>query len=185
MREVKEANGRIISIFGNSRCQPHDEAYRQAEDLGKLLADAGYTVCTGGYAGVMEGASRGARLAGGEVIGMTVDIFSDPPNAYLTREIRTKTLHSRLELVSELSDGFIALQGGIGTITEVALIWNLLTTKSIHPPKPLILVGRPWRQTVQAWTEHLAFRPRDLRFATVVQTAVEAISELNLQLQTA
>jgi hypothetical protein len=184
MVESKEANGRVICIFGNSRCTPAAEEYHQAETLGRLLAEAGYAICTGGYAGVMEAASRGAKHAGGEVIGITVDIFSVPPNTYLSREIRTRTLHSRLELISELSDGFIALRGGIGTITEVALIWNLLTTKSINPPKPLILLGRSWRRTVQAWTENLAFRNKDLSYATVVESADAAVSELVLQLKT-
>ena len=183
MVESKEANGRVICIFGNSRCTWEEEEYRQAERLGQLLAEDGYAVCTGGYAGVMEAASRGAKQAGGEVIGITVDIFSAPPNTHLTRDIRTKSLHHRLELISELSDGFIALRGGIGTITEVALIWNLLTTKSIDPIKPLVLLGRPWSRTVQAFTENLAFRTNDLTYATVVETADEAVREINIQLK--
>lgn len=182
MSEVKHPNGRVISIFGNSRCSTQDEEYHQAELLGKLLAEAGFTVCTGGYAGVMEAASRGAREAGGEVIGITVDIFSEPPNSFLSREIRTETLHRRLEVVSEMSDGFIALNGGIGTVAEVALIWNLLTTGSINPAKPFILLGRPWEHTIQAFTEHLAFREKDLRYAKIVGTAAEAVSELTLHL---
>jgi hypothetical protein len=183
MVEAKAANGSVVSIFGNSRCSPQDEEYRQAEILGGLLAAAGFTVCTGGYAGVMEAASRAAREAGGEVIGITVDIFSDPPNNFLSREIRTETLHRRLEVVSQMSDGFIALNGGIGTIAEVALIWNLLTTKSINPARPFILLGRPWENMIQAFTKHLAFRAKDLTYATVVATAAEAVSELTLHLQ--
>ncbi|RMG50099.1 MAG: LOG family protein, partial [Acidobacteria bacterium] len=66
---------KTVCIFGNSRCSVDAEEYRHAEQLGRLLGRAGAIVCTGGYDGVMEAASRGARRAGGVVIGVTVDIF--------------------------------------------------------------------------------------------------------------
>jgi len=169
----------IISIFGGSRCQPGDWEYQEAERLGRQLAEAGYTVCTGGYAGVMEAANRGAWLAGGDSWGITVDVFSEPPNPYLSREIRTRDLLERLKVVSELAQGFVALRGGIGTLAEVALFWNLALLGQATPNRPVILLGECWDPILASLLEHLAFRPKDLSAVVRVRSAEEAVREIS------
>lgn len=171
---TKDKGQKIICIFGNSRCTPEASEYQEAEQLGRLLAESNLTVCTGGYDGVMEAASRAARLAGGEVIGVTADIFRSKPNPYLTREIRVPNLFTRLKTLAELADGFVGLRGGIGTVTEVALIWNLLVLGWFVPPKPFLLIGPQWRRVVEAWAANLAVDGRDLPHATIVDSAEEA-----------
>lgn len=166
----------VISIFGGSRCSPEAPEYREAERLGRQLAQAGYIVCTGGYAGVMEAANRGARLAGGESWGVTVEIFPDPPNLYLSREIRARDLLERLQIIRELAQGFIALRGSIGTLAEVALFWNLAVLD--RAPKPLILLGTCWDPILRDLQEHLAFRPEDLAVLIFADSAEDAVREI-------
>lgn len=66
-------NGPIVTIFGGSKCTEDSEEYKQARELGAKLAEAGYTICTGGYLGIMEAASRGAREKGGRVLGIVMN----------------------------------------------------------------------------------------------------------------
>ncbi|HXF43110.1 MAG TPA: hypothetical protein VNK26_05165, partial [Pyrinomonadaceae bacterium] len=75
-----EPSGKIVTIFGGSRCNADSEEYKEARKLGRLLAEAGFTICTGGYLGVMEAASRGAREAGGRVLGIVMNQFKFEPN---------------------------------------------------------------------------------------------------------
>jgi len=168
----------VISIFGGSRCRPEDWEYREAERLGRQLAEAGYTVCTGGYAGVMEAANRGAWHAGGNSWGVTVEIFPEPPNPYLSREIRTRDLMERLKVVGELAQGFVALRGGIGTLAEVALFWNLALLDRAAPSRPLILLGECWDPMLASLLKHLAFRPNDLSAIVCVRSAEDAVREI-------
>jgi len=171
---TKDTGQRIICIFGNSRCGREASEYQEAERLGRLLAEAKVTVCTGGYDGVMEAASRAARQAGGEVIGVTVDIFDSLPNRFLTQEVRVPDLLTRLKTMADLADGYVGLRGSIGTITEVALMWNLLVVGWFRHRKPVVLVGPEWRRVVDAWVTNLAVDGRDLPHVVIVDTAEEA-----------
>jgi uncharacterized protein (TIGR00725 family) len=76
---------RRITVFGGSRCASDSPEYVEALRLGRLLVEAGFDVCSGGYYGVMEAISRGAHEAGGEVIGVTMNQFKATPNAYLKK----------------------------------------------------------------------------------------------------
>src|SRR5438132_13066549 len=119
-------NERIVTIFGGSKCSESDLEYSQAQRVGQLLAEAGFTICTGGYLGVMEAASRGAHERGGRVIGITMNQFKGEPNRYLTEQVPTAHFYERLQLLITRSVGFIALSGGMGTLTEISLVWNKL-----------------------------------------------------------
>jgi uncharacterized protein (TIGR00725 family) len=76
---------RRITVFGGSRCGPEAAEYQEALRLGRLLVEAGFEVCSGGYAGVMEAISRGAHEAGGHIVGVTMTQFKSKPNPYLNR----------------------------------------------------------------------------------------------------
>ena len=140
-----------ITVFGGSQPQPGSPAYAEAYELGKLLAKQGHTVLTGGYIGTMEAVSRGAAEAGGHVIGVTcADIEAwrpVKPNAWVQEERRFATLQERLNELVLACDATIALPGGPGTLTEIALTWNLMIVNSI-PCKPLILVGDGWQSVL-------------------------------------
>ena len=80
---------RIITVFGSSRPREHDQEYTEARELGRLLAERGFAVCSGGYGGVMEAVSRGAKDSGGKTYGVTADFFDNcPPSATLSIRYR-------------------------------------------------------------------------------------------------
>ena len=122
-----------MTIFGGSKCGPDSDEYREAREIGSRLAKAGFTICTGGYLGVMEAASRGAREAGGRVFGIVMNQFKGEPNRYLTDKVATDHFYDRLQNLIMRSVGFVALRGGMGTVTEVSLVWNKLADARARP----------------------------------------------------
>src|SRR5713101_10167934 len=145
---------KIVSIFGGSAPKPETPPYEDARALGAALARAGWTVATGGYTGVMEAASRGACEAGGHVIGVTCSLIEEwrglRANEWVKEEKSFATLRERLGHLVEFCDAAVALPGGIGTLSEVALCWSLLQTGEIKR-KPFILLGPVWHATVTAF----------------------------------
>ena len=164
---------RIVTIFGGSKCTEDTAEYRDARNLGSRLAEAGFTICTGGYLGVMEAASRGAREKGGRVFGIVMNQFKHEPNRYLTDKVATNHFYERLQNLITRSVGFVALRGGMGTVTEVSLVWNKLVTHVLEP-RPLVLVGDCWKPVVQAWREYLVVSDKDVSFLDFADTPQEA-----------
>jgi uncharacterized protein (TIGR00730 family) len=153
-----------------------DSEYAEAVRLGSLLAAANYAVISGGYSGVMEAVSRGAKEAGGTAIGVTMDIFGNlPPNPFLTEEIRSRNFFERLEIIISRASGFVALRGGMGTLTEVSLIWNMLQTKTMVY-KPTILVGKFWRPLLDSVANYLVISREELGLFHYVDNADEAVA---------
>lgn len=173
----ENTDGRIITIFGGSKCKPDSVEYKDALDIGRLLAEAGFTICTGGYLGVMEAASRGARDAGGRVLGIVMNQFKSEPNRFLTDKVATDHFYDRLQNLITRSVGFVALRGGMGTVTEVSLVWNKLQT-GVLEKRPLILVGDCWRNVVECWQENLAVSVADVSFLEFASDAEEACSAI-------
>jgi uncharacterized protein (TIGR00730 family) len=170
---------RIVTIFGGAKCAEGSAEYAQARLAGQLLADGGFTICTGGYLGVMEAASRGARERGGRVLGIVMNQFKSEPNRYLTDKVASAHFYERLQHLITRSVGFIAIRGGMGTVTELSLVWNKIQTRVIEP-RPLVLLGDCWRPVVDCWREHLAVSEADvamLDFAATPEEAVAIISE--------
>ena len=165
---------RIVTIFGGSKCREESEEYGQAVRLGQLLAERGYTICTGGYLGVMEGASRGAHERGGRVLGIVMNQFKSEPNRYLTEKVASAHFYERLQNLIERSVGFIALRGGAGTVTEMCLVWNKLQTKVIEP-RPLVLLGDCWPKVISSFREHLVVSEQDVSLLKFVETPEEAV----------
>lgn len=172
-----------ISVFGGSQPKEGDSAYTEAMELGRLLAGRGHTVLTGGYIGTMEAVSRGAYEAGGHVVGVTCEEIENwrnvGANRWVKEERRKKTLIERLQALVEGCDVGIALPGGAGTLTEIALMWNLMIVESLHR-RPLILVGRGWQSTFdqffQEFHTYMPVNQRDLlRFVEDVKTAAKTL----------
>jgi uncharacterized protein (TIGR00725 family) len=166
---------RIVTIFGGSKCSERDPEYAQARRVGEMLAKAGFTICTGGYLGVMEAASRGAHEVGGRVRGIVMNQFKHEPNRYLTDKVATPHFYERLQQLITRSVGFIAIRGGMGTVTELSLVWNKIQTRVIEP-RPLVLLGECWPPVVQAWQEHLAVSDGDIAILDFAKTAEEAVA---------
>src|SRR5688500_8958042 len=169
---------RIVTIFGGSKCAETDPEYDQARRAGKLLAEAGYTICTGGYLGVMEAASRGAHEVGGRVLGIVMNQFKHEPNRYLSEKVATSHFYERLQLLITRSVGFIAIRGGMGTVTELSLVWNKIQTKVIDP-RPLVLLGDCWPPIVREWQRYLAVSDHDVAALDFANTAEEAVTIIN------
>jgi uncharacterized protein (TIGR00730 family) len=166
---------RIVTIFGGSKCGEDSPEYAEAHRAGELLAEAGFTICTGGYAGVMEAASRGAHERGGRVIGMTMNQFKSEPNRYLTEKIPSAHFYERLQRLITQSVGYIALRGGMGTVTEISLVWNKMQTRVLEP-RPLVLLGDCWPPILKAWRQHLAVSDDDVKLLKLALTTEDAVA---------
>jgi uncharacterized protein (TIGR00730 family) len=174
---IEKSEDKIITIFGGSKCAEDSPEYREAKELGARLAEAGFTICTGGYLGVMEAASRGAREKGGRVLGIVLNQFKHEPNRYLTDKVATNHFYERLQNLITRSVGFVALRGGMGTVTEISLVWNKLQT-GVIARRPLVLIGECWRPVIEAWKTNLAVSDSDisyLDFAAGAEGAAEII----------
>lgn len=141
--------------------------------MGRLLAEAGFTICTGGYLGIMEAASRGAREAGGRVFGIVMNQFKSEPNRYLTDKVATNHFYDRLQNLITRSVGFVAFKGGMGTVTEVSLVWNKLQTRVLER-RPIVLIGDCWKGVVAAWQENLVVSSDDVSLLSFADDAEDA-----------
>ena len=135
---------KIVTVFGSSRPKEGDAEYEEARELGKLLAQRGLAVCSGGFGGVMEGVSRGAKENGGKTYGVTAEFFKRKANARVDTEVRMETWDERLFELIHLADGFAVCKGGTGTLVELAVVWEMLN-KSVIAGKPIAVVGDFWQ----------------------------------------
>lgn len=169
---------KLISVFGSSQVGEGSQDYEEARLLGRLLAEAGFTVMNGGYAGTMEAVSRGVKEGEGRVIGVTLGLFAQrSANRWLDEEMKMPTYLARLEQLTAASDGCIALKGGVGTLTELSVTWSLLQIGAV-PRKPFILLGRHWHRIMDVLSQETFIRPQDLALLRVVEMAEEAVETL-------
>lgn len=163
---------KIVAVFGSARVQPDSDVYVQSYEIGKALAQAGYVTMTGGYAGVMEAASRGANEANGEVQGITVEsleyIGESRVNQWVREEIRYATLPERVRHLVDKADAYIVMPGGLGTIQELVEVWQGMRLGDV-PHRPLILYGNFWHPLIENLLGGGYISERDLRY--VIETA--------------
>lgn len=138
-----------VTVFGSARAGHGSPDYVAAEKVGALLARLGYTVCNGGYGGTMEASARGARDAGGTVVGVTVAAFDRTPNAWITTVIERPTLLGRMMTLLEMGSGYIILPGGTGTLLELAALWEFMN-KGLLAQRPAVALGAVWHPVVAA-----------------------------------
>lgn len=172
----------IIAVFGASAARPGDGSYENGIECGRLLVESGYAVATGGYGGIMEAVSRGARLAGGTVIGVTVpDAFPDRagPNDFVLEEWATPHLVERIHRLTDLTAGSIVLPGSLGTLAELVVAWNLayVARHSDTRPKPVVAVGSTWHAIIELLADRIGADLAQVTLAADVADAVVIISE--------
>ena len=165
--------------------------------LGRLLADKGFEVVSGGFGGTMEDISKGAKEAGGKTIGVTysrleallpdsMPAYRREPNKYIDQEIKTQNIFERINAMLVCSDAFIVLPGGTGTLLELAACLEHIN-KGLMKPKPIIALGNFWKDALEklagepilseeARSARNALSCRDL--VTFADTAEEAIEKL-------
>ena len=170
-----------VTVFGGSRVEPESDEYVAARVLGRALAERGFSVVTGGYNGVMEAVSRGAKEAGGHVIGVTVEViarnFERVPNSFLDQEVRTAALLERIDKLVELGAAYVVLPGGAGTLAELGIVWNLALLGALQD-KPLVVVGRGWERVLRTMVAELHTIDTDLRFLRFVPDVHAAVDML-------
>lgn len=143
---------RTITVFGSSRPAEGHPHYALAFDLGAQLASRGFAVCTGGYGGVMEAVSRGAKQAGGSTIGITAEFFASRVNAWVDEVISVKSWQERLfELISRGS-GYVACPGGTGTLVELSVVWEMIN-KRVMGARPFAAIGNFWKPIIDCVRE--------------------------------
>ncbi len=168
--------GRAVAVFGGSEPLPGSPLYEEARRLGERLARAGARVISGGYGGVMEAASRGARDAGGESVGVTGSFFSErAPNRWLSEVRECGDLFERTKLLIDLSDAFIILPGKSGTLAEVAFLWALDRARQMRS-KPVVLCGRMWVDLVAAFERAGVVEEKQRAMTTLCENVEEAIA---------
>ena len=140
-----------ICIFGSYRDLGKSERENVVK-LGRLLAEKGFEVVSGGFGGTMEDVSRGAKEAGGKTIGVTYYKWQDKPykgaNKYIDEEIKTENIFERIDVMTKNSDAFIVLPGGTGTLLELAACLELVN-KGLMEPKPIIALGNYWKSALE------------------------------------
>ncbi|MGB2869027.1 MAG: LOG family protein [Bacteroidota bacterium] len=138
---------KTITVFGSSRPVEGDPEFTTAYEVGKHLAKAGFSVCNGGYGGIMTASARGSKEAGGSTIGVTADQLRKGANKWIDQEIRKRDLVERLLKLVELGDGYVVLKGGTGTLLELACVWEFVN-KGILRVKPIVVVGSFWKDVI-------------------------------------
>jgi len=142
----------IVTVFGSSRPRESDAEYEEARELGRILAAHGFSVCCGGYGGVMAAVSRGAKEAGGKTYGVTAEFFSVQANSWIDVEVRVATWQERLFELIRIAHGFVTCKGGTGTLVELAVVWEMLN-KSVMAGKPLVVLGNFWSPIIECVRE--------------------------------
>jgi len=134
-------SGRGVAVFGSARSAPGSPDYAAAEAMGAALARAGFAVITGGGPGDMEAANKGALEAGGESIGLAIEVpHEDRPNDYLTTTLSFRYFFVRKVMFVKYSRAFVIMPGGFGTLDEMFEAVTLVQTRKVKP-FPIILAG--------------------------------------------
>ncbi len=152
-----------IAIYGSSLVKPDEPDYAAAYAMGHAIGTAKYGIMTGGYRGVMEAASRGASDAGALVIGVTSmpleSVRRMTTNQWVSKIVPYDTLRDRLIHMVTRADGYVVMPGGIGTLNELFMTWELIRVREI-PPRPVVCVGAYW-ETVLAPLRDVPYIPRE------------------------
>jgi uncharacterized protein (TIGR00730 family) len=172
---------KTVTVFGSSQPRPGEEEYEIAYQLGQLLGESGYSVCTGGYQGIMDAVSKGASEFDVDVIGVTVDLFSAVPSKYLTKQIHCNSLFERIEKLIELGDAYIILRGGTGTLVELSIVWELMN-KNLISRKPIACHGEMWQRSIRPVEERIEYEKRETGLVQCFNTIEECFNYIRSKL---
>ncbi len=138
-----------VTIFGSARAKPGTIAYEETKRAANALAALGCDIITGGGPGLMQAANQGVDAAGSKSMGIRVDLpFEQEVNPFVELAYEHRTFFTRLHHFVLASDAFIVAPGGIGTVLETMMIWQLLQVRHLQQT-PLILVGKMWPGLVE------------------------------------
>lgn len=173
-----------VSIFGSARVRPGTFGYGEVRRAAKALAEMGCDIITGGGPGLMQAANEGAASAPkrSRSYGIRVELpFEQDVNAFVMQTFEHRTFFTRLHQFVIASDAFIIAPGGVGTVLEMVMIWQLLQVGHLRD-SPFILVGKMWKGLIE-WATHSMLstdpplaNPEDMKIPVCVANADEAIS---------
>ena len=173
--------GPAVSIFGSARTEANDKYYKLASETASELAKAGFAVITGGGGGIMEAANKGAADAGGQSIGLNIELpMEQMPNEYQNLSLQFRYFFCRKVMFLKYAHGFIVLPGGYGTMDEFTEALVLIQTLR-QASFPVILMGSEYWQGLVDWMkekmlkEHKFIAPDDLHVFTVLDDPDEAV----------
>jgi uncharacterized protein (TIGR00730 family) len=177
-----------VTIFRSARAQPGTWVYDEVKRLASELAAMGCDIVTGGGPGLMRAANEGAqeRAAAERVqsVGIRVDLpFEQEVNPFVQEAFEHHTFFTRLHHFVLLSDAYVVVPGGIGTVLEAMLVWQLLQVRHLHDT-PLVFTGGMWAELVE-WARRYMLRPgfelaspADMAIPSCVNTVDEAMAIL-------
>ena len=171
-----------VTIFGSARIAAGHWSYIAVRDLAAELAKMGCSIVTGGGPGLMQAANEGAAQAGTRNVGIRVHLpFEQGTNAFVSEAYEHREFFSRLHHFVLVSDAFVVVPGGIGTVLELTMIWQLLQVRKLQHV-PLILIGKMWSELIE-WARKHMLNPEnpligtdDLKIPQCASTAQEALS---------
>jgi len=178
-----------VTIFGSARAKPGEPLYEEVKWLARELASRGCDIVSGGGPGLMQAANEGCNLGDPEdrvrSIGIRVELpFEQQPNPFIEQLYTHQTFYTRLHQFVRLSSAFVVVGGGVGTLLEMSLVWQLLQVRHVQGV-PLVLVGDMWKALVQWAREHMVRRPdhplassADCDIPICVSTVAEALHVL-------
>jgi uncharacterized protein (TIGR00730 family) len=151
-----------VTIFGSARVPKDHWVYQTVRDLAAELTRLGCDIVTGGGPGLMQAANEGVKLADQDGVRRSVGIrvelpFEQDVNAFVTEAFEHRTFFTRLHQFVIMSDAFVVVPGGIGTVLETMMVWQLLQVRKLHDV-PLILAGKMYAELV-AWCRTYMLRP--------------------------
>jgi uncharacterized protein (TIGR00730 family) len=170
--------GPCVTVFGSARLEEPHPYYTLGREVGRAIAELGFTVMTGGGPGVMEAANRGAREAGGRSVGCNIELPREQqPNRYLDRSVTCRYFFVRKVLLFKYSYAFVALPGGLGTLDELSEALTLIQTGKIAE-FPVVLIGSdywaPFATMLQQMAASGTIDAKDLEMLLITDSIAEA-----------
>ncbi|KAF0160262.1 MAG: lysine decarboxylase family protein [Syntrophaceae bacterium] len=172
-----------VTIFGSARTKPDDKYYHMAEKLGQLLAQNGFPVITGGGAGIMEAANKGAAEAGGQSVGMNIKLpFEQRPNPYANLQLDYKYFFIRKVMFVKSAVAYVIMPGGYGTMDEFFEALTLIQTKRVKS-FPVILMGREYWQGLLDWLKNSMLQqnmilPYDIEMIQIIDEPEDVVKHI-------
>ncbi len=172
--------GRAVSVFGSARTQESDPYYAVGVEVGRLLAQAGYAVITGGGPGAMEAVNKGAKEAGGISVGLGIELpFEQGMNDYVDLGVNFRYFFARKTMFVKYAEGFVVLPGGYGTLDELFEAMTLVQTQKVTS-FPIVLIGTQYWSGLVDWLrstllEHGMIGAGDIDLLTVTDDPAVAV----------
>jgi uncharacterized protein (TIGR00730 family) len=175
--------GPAVSIFGSARVAPEDPWYRAAVATGRLFAEEGFAVITGGGPGIMEAANKGATQAGGQSVGCNIELpFEQGMNPYVRTAVNFRYFFVRKTMFVKYAAGFLIFPGGFGTLDELFEALTLIQTRKVRN-FPVVLVGQDYWHGMVTWLRDVMsaegkISQEDLDLVFVTDSPAEAVAHV-------